>query len=410
MDALRLAALVRTGWARRLTLVLLVASCGLLSAAARSSEASPGELNVLVTGNCFAKAVTPLATAIQAYSGVSMVKTFDTSTGTPTAATLAAQDLVVSLGDDCNPYANQATWGNRLADYVDGGGVVFQAAYDNWNAADAHPTGRFASGGYAPLEFGPDDNVAESAVSMRVHSYILLGLGAAFVSSDNTTTALAPGATLLMKWADGRNAIAIKGRVVATSASADDAATIHDLALMAVNAGWYLGPHSVVVTKGGTGMGTVTSTPAGISCGTTCAMPVAFGDSVTLTATAAPGSIFTGWASDGCQGTGTCTVTPWGFDTGATAWFDAAPDARISKANISSKKRRATFEFEAIDTASDFQCELRRMNSHKAGFKTCRPPKTYRHLKPGKYTFEVTAISPGGADPFAAKKSFKIKP
>jgi Divergent InlB B-repeat domain len=407
----RLSFLVRSGWARRLTLVLVVASCGLLSAAA-PSNAVPGGLKVLVTGNCFAQAVTPLATAIQAQPGVSSVTTFDTSTGTPAAATLAAQDLVVSLGDDCIAYADQALWGNRLADFVDAGGVVLQAAYDNWDAVpqgDANPTGRFASGGYPPLGLGPNDNLATTLGQVLAPTNpIVQGLGT-FPNSDNTTTPLAPGATLLAKWADGRNAIAVKGRVVATSSSADEASALPDLARLARNTGNYLVRHLVTVTKNGTGTGTVASSPAGISCGSSCSMRVAFGDSITLTATPASNSAFTGWTG-ACTGTGTCKVTDSGSDATATATFALIPppDTKISKSSINSKKHKATFKFKAVGSGTSFQCELRKPHK-QATFKACSSPRTYKHLKPGKYTFQVRALGVGGTDATPAKKKFKIK-
>ncbi|MEZ4402931.1 MAG: DUF4215 domain-containing protein [Kofleriaceae bacterium] len=65
----------------------------------------------------------------------------------------------------------------------------------------------------------------------------------------------------------------------------------------------------LTVAKAGTGSGTVTSAPASLSCGTTCAAAFAQGSSVVLTAAADPTSNFTGWAGGGCSGTGTCTVT-----------------------------------------------------------------------------------------------------
>src|SRR5439155_9622629 len=43
------------------------------------------------------------------------------------------------------------------------------------------------------------------------------------------------------------------------------------------------------------GAGTVTSSPAGIDCGSTCAHSFTYGTTVTLTATAAAGSSFAGW-------------------------------------------------------------------------------------------------------------------
>jgi hypothetical protein len=68
--------------------------------------------------------------------------------------------------------------------------------------------------------------------------------------------------------------------------------------------------YPVAVTRAGSGSGTVTSSPAGISCGLTCSARFASGSPVTLTAAAAAGSSFTGW-SGACTGAAlTCTVTP----------------------------------------------------------------------------------------------------
>ena len=65
---------------------------------------------------------------------------------------------------------------------------------------------------------------------------------------------------------------------------------------------------ALAVSRSGSGEGAVSSVPAGISCGATCAAPFPPGTSVTLLATPAAGSSFTGW--DGaCSGTGPCIVS-----------------------------------------------------------------------------------------------------
>jgi len=68
-------------------------------------------------------------------------------------------------------------------------------------------------------------------------------------------------------------------------------------------------PSSIELTiqNAGTGGGTVTSTPSGITCGSICSATFASGTSVTLKAKPDDNSLFTGW-SGACTGTGTCTI------------------------------------------------------------------------------------------------------
>jgi hypothetical protein len=65
---------------------------------------------------------------------------------------------------------------------------------------------------------------------------------------------------------------------------------------------------ALTVALAGAGSGTVTSSPAGINCGIDCSEAYAAGTEVTLTATPASGSTFSGW-SGSCTGTGACKVT-----------------------------------------------------------------------------------------------------
>jgi hypothetical protein len=82
----------------------------------------------------------------------------------------------------------------------------------------------------------------------------------------------------------------------------------------------------LAVDLGGTGSGTVTSGDGTISCPGSCSSGFAQGSQVTLTATAASGSTFTGWSGGGCSGTGTCMVT-MSADQTVTATFSASPPA-----------------------------------------------------------------------------------
>jgi len=81
------------------------------------------------------------------------------------------------------------------------------------------------------------------------------------------------------------------------------------------------GPVQLTVTRAGTG--TVTSTPGGIDCGSSCAASFASGTSVSLTATPAAGWVFMGWSGGGCTGTSPCTVSPVSATT-VTATFAPA--------------------------------------------------------------------------------------
>jgi hypothetical protein len=61
------------------------------------------------------------------------------------------------------------------------------------------------------------------------------------------------------------------------------------------------------VSLAGSGAGNVAA--SGISCPGVCSDTHQKGTTVALTATAASGSVFTGWSGGGCSGTGTCVVT-----------------------------------------------------------------------------------------------------
>ncbi|MBI3305117.1 fibronectin type III domain-containing protein [Candidatus Parcubacteria bacterium] len=82
----------------------------------------------------------------------------------------------------------------------------------------------------------------------------------------------------------------------------------------------------LTINKSGSGNGTVTSSPAGIDCGSTCSKDYPFDTVVTLTASASGGSTFDAWSGAGCSGSGTCIVTMAAAKS-VTATFNLPPIA-----------------------------------------------------------------------------------
>lgn len=81
-----------------------------------------------------------------------------------------------------------------------------------------------------------------------------------------------------------------------------------DASMVAGAVGGHEGQSLLSVGFAGAGSGTVSSSPAGISCGSVCSHLFDIGASVTLTAVPASGSTFAGW-SGACIGRGPCPVS-----------------------------------------------------------------------------------------------------
>ncbi|WP_315814809.1 InlB B-repeat-containing protein [Paraflavitalea speifideaquila] len=80
-------------------------------------------------------------------------------------------------------------------------------------------------------------------------------------------------------------------------------------------------PVDVRVMKMGLGTGTITSNPAGINCGGDCTETITGPASLTLTATADPGSVFSHWEGD-ASGTATTVTITASSTTSVRAVFD----------------------------------------------------------------------------------------
>jgi hypothetical protein len=84
--------------------------------------------------------------------------------------------------------------------------------------------------------------------------------------------------------------------------------TVSMEAAKSVTASFALQSFALTVTKAGSGAGTVTSSPAGISCPGTCSAAYFYNTPVTLTVHPGGKSRFGGWTGD-CAGTSTCVVS-----------------------------------------------------------------------------------------------------
>jgi hypothetical protein len=202
----------------RAAAVLLAMVVAVLLCSPGSAHAAYGEYKVLLA-EVYEDGAHKLGAQFSAFPEVKAVDYVNTDLVTPTAAELAPYDVVVSIGD--SEYLDNEAWGESLAAYVDGGGVVVQTAYDNWEEPIAEPGGRFASGGYAPFIPGNNGNNQVSLGAFDTGSPLMQGV-AALTSELNTEPEPAPGATVVAKWSDGTNAIAVKGHVVSISAFIGD--------------------------------------------------------------------------------------------------------------------------------------------------------------------------------------------
>lgn len=347
--------------------VLVVATAGLLLCVARA-DASPGAYRVLLT-EPYPEGPHELGAQIDVFPEVATIDYADTSVVTPTAAELASYDVVVSVGD--SSYLDREAWGNSLAGYVDSGGVVVQAGYDSWE--NAFPQGRFASGGYAPFIPGDNGNKTTSLGEFDASSPLMQGV-ATLTTKDNTEPELAPGASLVAKWSNGLNAIAVKGRVVTTTAWIGDdygpGLWSGDYGRLVVNAVKTLGRQKLSVVNANPAGGTVTSSVGGILCGLVCSAELSSGTSVDLTATPVKGFAFAGFG-DACAGPACSLVLNGGVKSVSANFVAFKPGAKLKR---NKKKGTAT-----LTVAVGAPGEL--VLSGKKVKKRTKAPKAARNMK-----------------------------
>lgn len=161
---------------------------------------------------------------------------------------------------------------------------------------------------------------------------------------------------------------------------------------------------------------------SGILCSAQCSQPFAQGQVKALRADPSSPGRFAGFTGAGCSGTGACFAR-LDSDQTVTATFGKPKGTKITKLKVSGKrKKKAKVRFTAPGAVTGFQCLLvkPKAKKRKAGakksakkkkpkFAKCASGKTYKKLKPGKYTFKVRALNILGADAKPAKRVFKVR-
>ena len=99
------------------------------------------------------------------------------------------------------------------------------------------------------------------------------------------------------------------------------------------------GNPALTVTLAGTGQGTVTSSPAGINCPTTCAANFPPNTPITLTETPGGASAFTSWT--GCTGTTTCSFVLSAAETVTATFAGSNPYAALNHIILFAQENRS---------------------------------------------------------------------
>lgn len=234
----------------------------------------------------------------------------------PGGGTVASVPAGISCGAVCTAaYAPQTLV--QLQAVPDGGSV-----FAGWAGACAGQTN--------PCTVEMTASASATAAFSLLPKYLLtvdkVGSGAGFVGSN--PAGVSCGADCSEEFLDGQQvtltALPDAGSVFSGwsgACSGTGACVVTMTVARSVTAAFAPRPtRTLTVTKAGSGVGRIISSPAGIDCGPACSGAFPAGSSVVLSALASPGSVFVGWTGAGCQGTGACTVA-LGADTTVTAAF-----------------------------------------------------------------------------------------
>ncbi|HYD40787.1 MAG TPA: glycoside hydrolase family 3 C-terminal domain-containing protein, partial [Anaeromyxobacter sp.] len=218
------------------------------------------------------------------------------------------------------------TWTSIYSTTTSTGGLQTLAVSGAGRYVRMYGTARGTSYGYSLYDFQVWGAFGQT--TNRVLGVSKLGSGAGTVSS--TPAGIACGATCSASFASGTLVTLTATPADASSmfmewggaCSGSGACVVTMSADQSVTATFstVVGDVMLSVTKSGNGSGTVTSTPSGINCGPTCTAPYSTTAVVTLTATPAAGSTFSGWTG-ACTGTTPTCVIPMTLNRTVDAAF-----------------------------------------------------------------------------------------
>jgi uncharacterized repeat protein (TIGR01451 family) len=202
--------------------------------------------------------------------------------------------LGAAIDAETDGQASPGANGDDAAGSRDEDGVVLTAPLVPCQTAQVQVTASAPGNLYAWIDFNTDgdwDDAGEAAVAQRA-----LAAGVNDISFAVPCGATSGGTAM------GRfrfsTAVGLGPQGLAPDGEVED----HALPIAQVF-------HRLTVARTGTGTGTVTASPGGIDCGTDCLEDYPAGSIVTLAATPASGSLFTGWTGAGCTGNSLCVVT-----------------------------------------------------------------------------------------------------
>ena len=194
-----------------------------------------------------------------------------------------------------------------------------------------------------------------------------------------------------------------------------------------VSARFVEGPAAVPLVVSTSGRGTVTSTPAGIACGTTCNASLPAGSTVTLLATPAKGWVLTRWLG-ACTGVArTCRVVLDG-PASATAQFARAADRVAPRVRALASTGRAgtrvRLRYRVTDASgrtrewATISAAGRRLGTAQAAFHALDADALHyvlfwraaRTVAPGSYRFCVRSADVAGNVAAQSCASVKVTP